>query len=94
MPCPNAELMGKLTTHLEVVRLGLMERPHSVQITASASGSGGSVSTGKGDSLSPAGSPSGSSSGDCIDTPPSGSYTCQQQVSRRVLELYDRSHPK
>ena len=50
----------------------------TVQITASVSG--GSTSTAKGDSLSPASSPSGGS-GDCTDTPPSGTYTCEQQVS-------------
>lgn len=58
-----------------------------MQITASANG-GGSLSTGKGDSLaanvstSPTSgsSSSPSASGDCSDTPPSGTYTCQQQV--------------
>ena len=54
-----------------------------VQVTASASG-GGSTSTAKGDSLAAtvSTSPSGSSSGggDCSDTPPSSTYTCQQQV--------------
>ncbi|CAL5229279.1 g12572 [Coccomyxa viridis] len=63
---------GKMSTQVQFK----ISNPSDQSITASVSG--GSTSTAKGDSLSPASSPSGGS-GDCTDTPPSGTYTCEQQ---------------
>ncbi|CAK0787061.1 hypothetical protein CVIRNUC_010277 [Coccomyxa viridis] len=77
----NSGATGKMPTQVQFK----ISDPGDQAITASASG-GGSTSTAKGDSLSATVSTSPSSSstspssgGDCSDTPPSSTYTCQQQ---------------